>query len=120
MHTYNKSWFDHSHTHMSPTMLVWCCCRSLYMAWAQASLAQSSKSQVLDVFLADYAEDAMRVEVSCDLLHCRSGMDAARLCLPKCAMPCHAMPCKSALCSASSWPAVASWNRSCGHQRDGK
>lgn len=48
--------------------LTGCCvvlvCRSLYMAWAQASLAQTSKSLVLDVFLADYAQDAMRVEVS--------------------------------------------------------
>jgi len=34
------------------------------MAWAQASLAQTAKSLVLDVFLADYAQDAMRVEVS--------------------------------------------------------
>lgn len=34
------------------------------MSWAQASLSQTLQSQVLDVFLGDYAEDAMRVEVS--------------------------------------------------------
>lgn len=33
------------------------------MSWAQASLAQTLESQVLDVFLADYVQDPMRVEV---------------------------------------------------------
>jgi hypothetical protein len=33
------------------------------MSWAQASLAQTLQSQVLEVFLADYAQDPMRVEV---------------------------------------------------------
>lgn len=33
------------------------------MSWAQASLSQTLQSQVLDVFLGDYAEAAMRVEV---------------------------------------------------------
>lgn len=38
------------------------------MSWAQASLAQTSQSQVLDVFLADYAEEPLQTEVGVGVL----------------------------------------------------
>jgi hypothetical protein len=38
------------------------------MSWAQASLAQTPQSQVLDVFLADYAEEPLQTEVGVGVL----------------------------------------------------
>jgi hypothetical protein len=60
------------------------CCvllrRSLYMSWAQASLSQTLQSQVLDVFLGDYAEEATRVEVRCK--HSQALLLSFRVLLP--------------------------------------